>query len=309
MSTQKPDMLRQSEGFDRIHDALTVRLIATPRDEDPDRPSVRTCRADDTLAEVRAANVVPAYDYLPVEVARGDQEAPGGIVGMLHAKRHANRHQAGGADLVKDHMCPLSEADLIGRDATIFDFVSQVRHKPLLVVSGTRIEGLVAWSDLQKLPVRAAVFALVTGFELTMYEAIRCVFADGDGWQKCLGETRLKKAKEVFRQRGGNDSDVELLLCTEFCDKRTILAKHLPFGARAADSGSMPMSRRRFESHVRSIEDLRNPLAHASTYAMSWDKVEGLQKTLKALAELRRQIQLVVSQYDFKAKPEARASL
>ena len=38
MSRQKPDMLRQSEAFERIHDTLTVRLIATPRDGNAGTP-------------------------------------------------------------------------------------------------------------------------------------------------------------------------------------------------------------------------------------------------------------------------------
>ena len=297
MSHEKPDMLRQSEGFERIHATLTVRLIDTPRDGNADRPGVRTCRADDSFAQVRAVNVTPAYDYLPVEDDRGD------IVGLFHAKSHVNGTGGREPAFVKDHMCPLSEADLIGGDATIFDFISRVRPKPLLVVSGTRIDGLVAWSDLQKLPVRAAVFALVTGFELTMYEAIRAVFAAGDGWRKYLGETRLKNAKRVYEQRGGNDSDVELLLCTEFCDKRTILEKCLPFDTQAAESGSMPMSKRRFESDVKRIEELRNPLAHASSYAMSWDAVEALRETVRILAELRNHIRRAASKHDSNAHP------
>lgn len=296
MSREKPDMLRQSEGFERIHDTLTVRLIATPRDGNADRPGVRTCRADDSLVQVRAGNVTPAYDYLPVEEDRGD------IVGLFHAKSHVYRSGDREPVFVKDHMCPLSEADLIGGDATIFDFISRVRPKPLLVVSGTRIDGLVAWSDLQKLPVRAAVFALVTGFELTMYEAIRAVFAAGDGWRKCLGETRLENAEKVYERRGGNDSDVELLLCTEFCDKRTILEKCLPFDA-AEESGSMPMSKRRFGSDVKRIEVLRNPLAHASTYAMSWDAVGALRETVRILVELRNHIKRAASKHDSKAHP------
>ena len=162
--------------------------------------------------------------------------------------------------------------------------------KPLLVVSGGRIDGLVAWSDLQKLPVRAAVFALDTGFELTMYEAIKTVFPEGDGWRKNLSDKRVKEAEAVYELRDGNESDVELLLCTEFCDKRTILKKCLPFGHRAKASRSMPMSKGKFESDVKRIEDLRNPLAHASSYAMSWEAVENLRETVRILVELRKHI-------------------
>ena len=287
MSHEKPDMLRQSEGFDRVHHSLTVTLIATRRDGHADRPTVRACRLDDSLAQVSADNVNPAFDYLPVEADGRD------IVGLFHAKSYVNATEDGGKALVRDHMCPLSEADLIGADATIFDFISRVRPKPLLVVSGRRINGLVAWSDLQKLPVRAAVFALVTGFELTMYEAIKAVSPESHGWRKHLSPKRLKEAEAVYELRGGYESDVELLLCTAFCDKRTMLKKCLPFDPRAKESRSMPMSKGKFESDVKRIEDLRHPLAHASSYAMSWDAVENLRDTVRILVELRKHIQVI----------------
>ena len=47
-----------------------------------------------------------------------------------------------------------------------------------LVVSGTGIVGLVTLSDLQKLPVRAVLLALLTGLEISMSEAIEQVFSD-----------------------------------------------------------------------------------------------------------------------------------
>ena len=286
MNRERPDLLRQSAGFERVHMNLTVSLIATSRDGDGHGPGLRICHVDDSVAEVKAANLKPIYDYLPVV------RADGHIVGLFSAKRSAD-----GADvddeLVRDHMCTLSEADLIGADATIRDFICRVRPQPLLVVSGERINGLVAWSDLQKLPVRAAVFALVTGFELTMYEAIRAVFPEGDGWREHLSDTRLKDAEDVYELRGGNESDVKLLLCTEFCDKRTILKKCLPFDSQAK-AGAIPMSKRKFEDEIKMIENLRNPLAHASSYAMKWDQVMNLRQTVTTLLELRERIKMAV---------------
>ena len=284
MSQEKPDLLRQSEGFERVHASLTISLIATCRDGDNDRPGIRVCSVDDSVVQVRADNVNPAFDYLPVEESSRD------IVGLFPAKSYANAAESDEGALVGDCMHPLSEADLIGAGASIFDFICRVRPRPLLVVSGGRIEGLVAWSDLQKLPVRAAVFALVTGFELTMYEAIKAVFPSGDGWQEYLTDDRLRKAEEEFKNRRGNDSDVELLLCTGFCDKRTILKKRLPFDSQGKKSAAMPISKGRFESDVEKIEELRNSLAHANSYAMNWDEVKDLRDTVKILVKLRKHI-------------------
>ena len=124
MSHEKPDLLRQSEGFERVHASLTVPLIATRRDGDKDRPGVRVCRLDDSLAQVRAANINPVFDFLPVEETSRD------IVGLFSARSSSNADDDHGELLVRDRMCPLSEADLIGADATILDFIRRVRPKP-----------------------------------------------------------------------------------------------------------------------------------------------------------------------------------
>ena len=291
MSQEKPDMLRQSEGFERVHASLTISLIATRRAGDNDRQGLRVCSVDDSVVQVGAHNVNPFFDYLPAE------ECGRGIVGLFPAKIYANAAENDEGAIVRDCMHPLSEADLIGSDASIFDFIRRVRPRPLLVVSGGRIEGLVAWSDLQKLPVRAAVFALVTGFELTMYEAIKVAYRGGDGWQKHLKEKRLKMARDVYDERGGHDSDVELLLCTEFCDKRTILERCLSFDAVARKSRAISISKREFTSGVKEIEKLRNPLVHASSYAMSWDEVTNLSRTVQSLIELREHVRQLTANW------------
>lgn len=281
MTHEKPDMLSQSVGFEEVHSSLKVALITTGRRDGKGHTGVRVCRPHESLAQVRGANVDPVFDYLPVEAIDGD------IVGMFSAKSSLPAGEVDNEDLVRDHMCPLSEADLIGADATILDFIRRVRQEPLLVVSGGRIKGLIAWSDLQKLPVRAAIFALVTGFELTMYEAIRALCSENDGWYKHLSPKRLERTKKVFAQRDGNNSDVELLLCTEFCDKRTILKKSLQFASQPNEARVMPMSKGTFDEEVKRIEALRNPVAHASTYAMNWEEVESLRKTVQTVEKLR----------------------
>ena len=198
---QKPDTLRQSEGFEELHGGLVVERIRVPRGQ------LKKCRSHDTLSEVAATD----FDYLPVEDAKRQ------FVGLLETKDLETA-----TCRVEERMSPLSEADLIAADATILDLLRRVRRKPFLVVTSGGIDGLVAWSDLQKLPVRTALFALVTGFELTMYEAIKRQFGDDDAWLEYLNEKRQGKAKCLFEKRRKKDSHVDLLLCTQFCDKRSI---------------------------------------------------------------------------------------
>ena len=105
-----------------------------------------------------------------------------------------------------------------------------------------------------------------------------------------LGTRQLPPISWQYEKRGGSQSDIELLLCTEFCDKRTILKKSLPFDSQGESADAMPMSKGGFEAEVKRIEGLRNPLAHASSYAMKWDEVASLSQTVKTLVKWRERI-------------------
>ena len=56
----------------------------------------------------------------------------------------------------------------------------------------------------------------------------------------------------------------------------------------------MPISKGKFEDEVKRIENLRNPLAHGSSYEMKWEDVVNLRKTVKTLVELRQPIKMAV---------------
>lgn len=268
MRGEKPDRSQQSKGFEEVHAGLTVGQVTVLRSE------IRICSATDRVPEVRAQNRDPVFDYLPVEDAHRH------LIGLLSNSAINSASRDGDAARVSKHMDPLSEADLIGAGTPIVALIGRIRQKPFLVVSDQEAIGIVAWSDLQKLPVRAALFALVTGFELTMYETIKRHFRKGKDWTEHLAPRRLEMAEKEYRDQCKRGSDVDLLLCTQFCDKRDILIESFDFG----------IGRQKLEKKFRAIERIRNDLAHASNYATSFEEVEKLRITLEDLRELRRQI-------------------
>lgn len=266
--SEKPDTTRQSEGFDDVHAGLTVGQIAVLR------PELRMFTATDRESEVMARNRDPVFDYLPVE------DGDGHVIGLLSNDAiNTASGDCGDATVVK-RMDPLSEADLIGAGTPIVALIGRIREKPFLVVSGQEIIGMVAWSDLQKLPVRAALFSLVTGFELTMYEAIRRHFDKRDDWTELVDECRLPLARKEYRSRKQRGGDVDLLLCTQFCDKRDILIGSFDFA----------VGKKKLQKQFRAIERIRNDVAHANNYAMAFEEAERLRDTLRHLAALRSRI-------------------
>ena len=268
MRSEKPDTTRQSEGFDQVHTGLTVGQIAVPRRD------LRTFTATDRESEVLARNCDPVFDYLPVE------DTAGHVIGLLSNDAISTAGGDGGNARVVERMDPLSKADLIGAGAPIVALIDRIRRKPFLVVSGQEIIGMVTWSDLQKLPVRAALFSLVTGFELTMYEAIRRHFDKRDDWIEHVDECRLCMAKREYRSQQERGGDVDLLLCTQFCDKRDILIGSFDFA----------VGKKKLRKKFRAIERIRNDVAHANNYAMTFKEAKKLRATLRHLVALRSRI-------------------
>lgn len=154
MRCEKPDTSRESEGHEDVHAGLTAGQIAVLR------PKLRLCSASDRVSEVRVRNRDPVFDYLPVE------DVEGHLIGLLSNRAISAPRWDDDDPQVIDHMDPLSEADLIGARTPLVVLIDRIRRKPLLVVSDQEIIGMVAWSDLQKLPVRTALFALVTGIRV-----------------------------------------------------------------------------------------------------------------------------------------------
>lgn len=231
-----------------VEQGLSVRLIATPRDQ------LETCKAEDNLRAVATRNEVQRFDFLPVVRAGHGGARIHGLIQMTPFLR-GEREPEGG---VCDHMKPLSEENLISVDAGILTFVRNAdTHQCRLVIAGTEIVGLVSLSDLQRLPVRPVLFMLITHLELLLAEVIRAEFGAGDGWMGRLSPERCGKLGSNLTERQNNDMENDPLLMTQFCDKVSIIGKR----------PDLPVSRRAFKSEMTRAEDLRNAVAHANDFA------------------------------------------
>ena len=258
-SDTSPDLMMD------FQDGLPVRLIATPRS------SFKTCRTDEELAHVAKRNV-ESFDYFPVVDAAEDARET--IVGLIDLVPFMHGETPQG--MVKDRMRRLSEDSLIGADASILAFVKGAdRHRCRLVVSGSEISGLVSLSDLQRLPVRAALFAMITHAEITMVSAIRREFNGSDAWIKRLSSCRQMKIREELEKSVVEDTFVDRLLFTQFADKITIIRK----------SPLFKESKTAFETEMQVVQDLRDQLAHANDYASTRAAAEQVCRTVRSIAQ------------------------
>jgi hypothetical protein len=248
-----------------LQDRLPVALIATPRH------ALLTCGSDETLASVMARNE-GGFDYFPViDAAERGRER---IVGLIDLVPYLRGKKLEG--IVQDQMERLSEDNMIEADAGILTFVKSAdRNGCRLVMSGADISGLVTLSDLQQLPVRAALFALITHLEMTMTEAIRREFDGSDEWKPRLSEGRLAGVLNKRVEAMTADTQVDDLLFTQFDDKITIIRKSSRFaGSKSA-----------FKSEMKEARDLRDKLAHANDYATTRDAAAKVCDTVRKIEQ------------------------
>ena len=182
--TVDPDTLGQ------VQDSLTVDMIMTSRRR------LVTCWPNEIVSAVVDANT-KRYSYLPVE----DENEK--ILGIFEAEKWFNREEEAPACTITDVYAPLSERYLIGAKASIVTFISTADDVPVRLVSGSEgIGGLVSISDLQKLPVRAALFTLVTSLEIAMSQRIDKAWKDAPDRWICL----LKPNRRLQLKRGNPES-------------------------------------------------------------------------------------------------------
>jgi hypothetical protein len=230
------------EKLHRVQGSLTVELIMVPRVD------FLTCAPSETVAQVKQRNR-DDFSFIPVK------DDGGRIVGLFNAEgRFADEAPD---KLVGDDFAPLSEDYLIGANASIFDFLQQAdTHPTNLVIAGTEIAGLVTLSDIQELPVRAALFALLTSFEMAMGLTIQRRWPEPRGWMDFLSDGRRGKLEASINVAKDKNAFINEIVLTQFCDKCDIIRK-------AQLLPEVP----ELQLRIKAMQDLRDNLAHANQYA------------------------------------------
>ena len=259
--------------LDRVQQGLTVDMIMTPRAE------LRTCRRNEIASDVADRNT-KNFSFLPVV----DSEER--ILGLYEAARWFVEKAP--QKTIDDDFVPFSEDIVIGADASIIDFVKMAdEHPTRLVVSGDRVAGLVSLSDLQQLPVRAALFTLITRLEIAMAERIEQEWnADGGtGWLAVLGGDRRATIQEAIDRAKSEDGFVSEIAFSQLADKATIIRK------KRLIPGSATKLKRDFNAIVR----LRNDIAHANYYAETPRMASKVCSAVRTILRIEKALSAAIS--------------
>jgi len=257
-----PDVL------ERVQRNLTVDMIMAPRDD------LETCRCDEIASTIEARNT-ENFSYLPVV------DETGRILGLYCAARWFDSNAP--KEPIGNDFVPFSEDIVIGADANIIDFVKTAdQQQTRLVVSGDRVAGLVSLSDLQQLPVRAALFTLITRLEIAMAQRIENEW-HGDnpgGWLQLLSDERQRRILEAIGKAKQEDGFVSEIAFSQLADKATIIRK------RRLVPGSGSGLARDFNA----IRKLRDGIAHANNYAESPEAACRACATVRTILRIKNEL-------------------
>ena len=252
----------------RVQRSLTVDMIMTPRDD------LETCRCDETASTVMVRNT-ENFSYLPVV----DEKER--ILGLYWAARWFGGKAP--KDPIGDDFVRFSEDIVIGADASIIDFVTTADERQTrLVVSGDRVAGLVSLSDLQQLPVRAALFTLITQLEIAMAQRIENEWHGDDtiGWLELLSGERRRRILEAIGKAKQEDGFVSEIAFSQISDKATIICKK-----RLVPGSGSSLAR-----NFKAIRKLRDGIAHANNYAESPEAACGACATVRTILRIKGEL-------------------
>jgi hypothetical protein len=129
--------------------------------------------------------------------------------------------------------------------------------------------------DLQDSPVRMWLFGLVRVIELHFSELVASYF-DDEGWRQYLSAERVDKARHLLEERRRRGQNPSLLDCLQFSDTGQIVVRNEILRSQAEFT-----SRCRGDEAIKSLERLRNNLAHAQDIvSFDWETSVRLSEVL-----------------------------
>ncbi len=225
-----------------------------------------SCQASDDTSTASKIMAERGFDVLGVE--------DGGFVsGYVEGAKLEER-------TCDEQMKTFHPSELVADSTPLIDVLPLLHEKPrVFVLKENRVEEIVTRADLQKAPVRMLIFGFISLLEMNLLELIREHYP-GNSWQDLLSETRLEKARALFKGRRERNEEIDLADCLQLCDKRDLILKNdklrISLGLEPREAG---------EEQLRHIEDLRDKLAHAQDIVQgsSWEEVITLIGALENL--------------------------
>lgn len=154
--------------------------------------------------------------------------------------------------------CPtlITNDDLLSADTPLMQaFEALLLKRRFFIQNGKDVDHIVTRSDLDKIPMKLALFGLVSVLETKFRELVKKEVPD---WEHNLSKERLSAARELFQLKTARNEEIDLLQCLQLADLGSIFSKKQRF--KKFDPN---LSRDQFDDMLRKLGKLRDALAHS----------------------------------------------
>lgn len=260
-----------------VQGQLTLANIMTPREH------FICCGANEPAHEVME-RVSKVFDAVPVVASYDPDDIAAPVLGLLRRDRLPFRNPSAKASQCVDK----SALDMAHpSDRNLLVYINGLTGRPVEFVSaGKEIVGLVTPYDLERLPVRTALFAQIIDVERLMGDLIKARFPDTAEWEGRIATHLAGKLRAGLKRAGKNDSVGQPILSVDFAVKLDLLP-HCFEGTHDA----LWVSKERDE-----IRELRNVVAHGAPFTNVTQLPEQVRHLLRLRGLISRQISFLKEQ-------------
>lgn len=169
-----------------------------------------------------------------------------------------------------DDISTLKESQIISDSTPISEVLDiMIESGYAFIKEHRKITSIVTRADFFSIPVRIWLFGMISLFEYEMRDLIR---KKVESWEKQLAANRLEKANKLFNEKKKRNEEVDLLDCTQLTDIGEILRKN-----KDICEITLPhYTKKKFDSIFRSLNKLRDELAHSQRITIDLKQVRSL---------------------------------
>jgi len=205
---------RQFADLTNVQRQLTLSRIMTPRAE------FICCTSEETTQAVMA-RVPTIYDAVPVVEGNDPDNVLAPVIGLLFRDRVPFQNSAA---LVRNTMDTTALDNAHPLESNLVVYIHGMTGSPIEFVDGPEgIVGLVTPYDLERLPVRTALFAMIIDVEQAMGELINARLPDPSIWEKYISSGLRGELSRGLRRATQNDSVGQAILSVDFKVKLDLL--------------------------------------------------------------------------------------
>lgn len=234
-----------SEIQDIFIDNITTKFIYEP---------LACCKDDDFANDVLDLMKIRDFDVLGVL-------KDGKTIGYLEKTDLVDKN-------LIEQIVPFSTDNIISDSTPMSDLLELLSKTGyVFILTKNEVTGIVTKADINKPIARIYLFGLISLFELHLNYWINKLY-DIDNLDKLISHDRFQIALGLFEARKGQNLDLTILECLQFCDKKDILSNNREFLQKLC------YSKTKFKGFLENAEKIRNELAHSQssiTANLTWE--------------------------------------